>query len=84
MQFKGGCNKCGNYGHKSTNCPDNGKSKDTKNRTMGFQGKCWYYGIGGHKIEKCKKLREIMLAEELCRAEYAADIIGDDVVELAL
>ena len=26
-QFKGGCNKCGKYRHKSAHCSDNGESK---------------------------------------------------------
>ena len=35
-QFKGSCNKCGKYGHKSVHCPDDSESKDAKKRTMRF------------------------------------------------
>ena len=52
--------------------------KNTKMRTTVFWGKCWYYSIGGNKIEKSKKSKEKILE----RAEYAANITGDDEVEL--
>ena len=62
-QFKGSCIKCGKYGHKSVDYPDDGESKDTTKRTTGLQGKCWYCGVAGHIIGTCKKLREKMLAK---------------------
>ena len=79
-QLKGSCNK---YGKKGQKCqlPNKGKNKDTK-KTW-FQGKCWYCSIDGNKVEKCKKLKEEIWAKELEIAEYAANTIGNDEVELA-
>jgi gag-polypeptide of LTR copia-type/Zinc knuckle len=46
-QFKGRCNKCGRYGHKSNDCKSD--------QLNGFKGKCNYCGILGHKENDCRK-----------------------------
>ena len=48
---KGLCRDCGEYGHKSHECP----KRETGRDQTKFQGKCWYCGEQGHSVWKCKK-----------------------------
>ena len=50
-QFKGMCRYCGEYGHKSDECPKRKTGRDQKK----FRGKCWYCGEEGHRAWKCEK-----------------------------
>ena len=50
-QFKGMCKKCGEYGHKSQDCPKHKTGRDQKK----FRGKCWYCGEEGRTAFHCKK-----------------------------
>ena len=50
-QFKGMCKKCGEYGHKSQDCPKHKTGRDQKK----FRGKCWYCGEEGHTAFHCEK-----------------------------
>ena len=68
-QFKGTCNYCGKYGHKSVNCREKKHESNPKenahgnrirmnvqpNKAKPFQGKCFYCGLKGHKIADCYK-----------------------------
>ena len=59
--FKGNCNKCGKYGHKSVDCPSNNPQNNGNgngNREAGtpkvpFKGKCHHCGKYGHKKFEC-------------------------------
>ena len=49
-QFKGTCNKCGEYGHKGADC--NKKPAASKKMSSGsgsFSGKCYHCGIKGRR-----------------------------------
>ena len=50
-QSKGMCKKCGEYGHKSQECPKH----QTRRYQKKFQGKCWYCGKEGHTAFHCEK-----------------------------
>ena len=56
-QFKGLCGKCGEHGHKSTECPNKEAGRAEQHK---FQGTCWVCGKTGHKARKCpnKKNKE--------------------------
>jgi histone deacetylase 1/2 len=61
-QFKGRCNACGKYGHKSAECrsKSNDGFKKPNNEwkaggTKTFQGKCFYCQKIGHRANDCRK-----------------------------
>jgi hypothetical protein len=55
-QFKGRCNACGKYGHKSADCRSKGKSGQGNSSTSGgFKGDCNYCKKTGHKEVDCYK-----------------------------
>jgi hypothetical protein len=60
--FKGRCNTCGVWGHKSRDCKEKGKKSNYKNnqsKEKRFNGKCNYCKIFGHKEIDCfKKKRD--------------------------
>ena len=51
-QYKGRCGKCGEYGHKSGNCPENRKGNSS------FNGSCYYCGEKGHVKSNCEVKRK--------------------------
>ena len=73
-KFKGGCEKCGNWGHKSAQCPQkNNNAQQTchqnynQNRHAGgymmqgyrkFHGRCHNCGYWGHRKVDCKFLKQ--------------------------
>ncbi len=67
-QFKGTCNKCGKYGHKSADCKSNSSSNEN-GRTDKFTGRCNYCGKIGHKIKDCRVLK----AKEAEKGKVAID-----------
>lgn len=56
-QFKGNCRNCGEYGHKSENCPNKKPSNENSgNRTSTkFKGNCNYCHKYGHMEKDCRK-----------------------------
>lgn len=64
-QFKGTCNKCGKYGHKSAQCRDDQQ----------FDRKCWFCGMEGHRMFKCEKF---IAAKESAKAEEVGNHALDD------
>ena len=56
-RYKGKCGHCGEYGHKSSECPNKTRSgnKNEGSRTKQFKGRCNWCGIYGHKEEDCRK-----------------------------
>ena len=61
-QFKGSCDKCGKYGHRSVDCQDkqaDGKIKGTDGKAADkgrqFNDKCQYCGKHGNRKEECCK-----------------------------
>ena len=69
-QFKGRCNNCGKYGHKSANCWNKDGKKNTKkkeqesqrpkNENSTFTGTCHYCKKKGHKAFECRKKQRDM------------------------
>ena len=60
--FKGRCYKCGNFGHKSADCPtkigdsksnQRGNSNPSNDKPKKFRGKCWKCGKYGHSKRDC-------------------------------
>ncbi len=55
--FKGRCNNCGAWGHKSAQCPEkrnqNNNGTAQNNKTYKFKGKCNHCGKIGHKYTQC-------------------------------
>ena len=82
-QCKQSCKKCGKYGYKSVNCPEDDESIGTKKRIMRF-----WESIVGIVAFKAKKLKNAWYWGMKCwpknwKAQNAANINGDDEVELA-
>ena len=81
-QFKGLCNKCGQYGHKSGDpkCPESdqnnqgGGTGQTNNsdQSTRIKGNCHYCGKYGHKKADCRK-RKKDLANDAEKANAATD-----------
>ena len=60
-QFKGLCGKCGKYGHKSTECPNQEAGRAEQHK---FQGTCWVCGEKARKCPNKKNKERSMLAYE--------------------
>ena len=63
QRFKGRCYTCGNFGHKSTDCPNkkNDSENGTNKKRKRFNGRCTHCGRWGHKRPDrwyCKKEQE--------------------------
>jgi len=56
QNFKGRCHKCGTYGHKGVNCPEN---KTSESNTQFRRGTCWFCEKQGHLIFDCKELQQM-------------------------
>ncbi len=52
VEFKGKCHKCGERGHKASNCPQNGDRGST------IKGTCHSCGKAGHKEKDCWEKEE--------------------------
>jgi hypothetical protein len=53
---KQACHKCGTYGHKGVNCPEN---KTSESNTQFRRGTCWFCEKQGHLIFDCKELQQM-------------------------
>ena len=56
-QFKGRCNKCGKYGHKSADCRGD-KSQSAESSSGKFDGDCFYCKKPGHREINCWKKKK--------------------------
>ena len=65
--FKGRCNKCGNFGHKAADCKNNDRDKDSDK----FTGKCQYCEKTGHHKSECRKYKTDKKKQE--KANVAAE-----------
>lgn len=54
-QYKGRCGKCGDYGHKSSDCSENRKGDSSHSS---FNGTCYYCGEKGHIKANCEVKRK--------------------------
>jgi hypothetical protein len=80
-QFKGLCNKCGKYGHKSADCKTNNNKDDNHNNKSGGNNniKCFYCGKFGHKKVDCRKRKaDIAKRDNENAAKFAAGEPSDD------
>ena len=97
-QFKGLCNKCGQYGHKSGDpkCPESGQNQgggtsqtnENSDQSQRIKGNCHYCGKYGHKKEDCRK-RKKDLANNAEKAKAATDGVAgesddESIAELGL
>ena len=60
-RFKGKCNLCRKYGHKSFQCRCNGKGNNNSYKTRSggsFRGKCFNCQETGHHTQDCPKKRQ--------------------------
>jgi len=83
--FKGKCNNCGAWGHKSVECPQR-QNNHSGSQGQGYQprrftGQCYYCGLFGHKAVNChKKARDkangTQQSQQYDNANFAQD---DDV-----
>ena len=66
-QFKGRCQKCGKWGHKSADCRGKTEEGENKNKEQKpkFKGDCHYCGKTGHRAADCFKKK----ADEASKAE---------------
>ena len=81
-QFKGLSGKYGEYGHESTECPNQEAGRAEQHK---FQGTCWVCGETGHKARNCpkKKTKErSMLAYE--KESDIEDYMPDDMIGIGL
>ena len=80
-QYKGTCRKCGEYGHKSENCPNNKTSpteSGTSTKSKKFKGNCNYCHKWGHKAVDCRK-KKSDLAKKQEKAKLA---VGNEESEV--
>ena len=52
-RFKGRCYTCGNFGHKSANCPSKKNDSESDPRKKRLNVKCTHCGRWGHKYTDC-------------------------------
>ena len=83
------CRNCGEYGHKSDECPKRKTGRDQKK----FRGKCWYCGEQGHTVWNCKKRKsdeEQEKPQEQSKLAYEKessdieDYMSDDLIDIGL
>ena len=85
--YKGRCLFCGEYGHKSGDCPEKKKPPERADEVLeessnGFKGECWYCNKNGHKAGQCKKLMADMLKKRNAEgANVAIDEVNDSDTE---
>ena len=72
-QYKGRCGNCGEYGHKSGDCPDRKSSSNNSSGGGKFQGKCHYCNIVGHKKADCRKRKRDLANKESEKANVAIE-----------
>ena len=80
-QYKGRCGKCGEYGHKSGDCPENSDkpSSSTGNTNeKKFDGECYYCHKKGHRKADCRKLKADNAKKQKEEAKKAIDEIDED------
>lgn len=72
-QFKGLCTRCGEYGHKNSDCPEN--LDEAKEKIFG--GKCYHCGKRGHRLAECKtrKAPQDELAAEALSEESEEELV---------
>jgi gag-polypeptide of LTR copia-type len=75
-KFKGTCNNCGLYGHKSADCRKKEKKEEEKNKSgttekKQFHGECFYCKKKGHRIDECYKKKNDESRNESKRGESA-------------
>ena len=80
-QYKGRCSNCGEYGHKSGDCPEKEPTEASheNDHSREFKGKCWYCDKLGHKANKCKQLMADALKRKAEREK--ASLAIDEVQE---
>jgi len=52
--FKGKCDSCGEYGHKSKDCPNKKSGNEGTGKRSTFTGKCFVCGKKGHRAFQCR------------------------------
>ena len=77
------CGKCGEYGHKSAEYPNQESGREEQYK---FPGTCWVCGETGHRARKCpnkKTTERSMLAYEK-ESDIKDYMSEDDLIDIGL